>query len=97
MVSKGKTSDIRHLDFCKAFGMVPYSILGFRLERHEFKGWNIWGIRNWLDGYSQKVVINGFMFRWRLVTSRFPQGSVLGLVHANLYQWHSEIECSLSR
>lgn len=30
MVNKGKMSDIRHLDFCKAFGMVPYSILDWR-------------------------------------------------------------------
>jgi len=99
LVDDGKTVDGVYLDFNKAFDTVSHSILLEKLAAHGLDGCTLCWVKNWLDGWTQTVMVKGVESTWWLVTSGVSRGSVVRPVPYNIFikDLAEGIECSLGK
>ena len=100
LVDEGKkTVDVVYLDFSNAFDTDCYSILLEKLAAHGLDKYTLCWVKNWLEGWAQRVVVNGDASSWQAVTHGALQKSLLGFRQFNILTDDLDIgtECTFSR
>ena len=77
-ISRGNVTDVVYLDLQKAFDIVPRERLMVNLQAYGISGVILNWINAFLNGRTQRDIVNGIASRKEAVLSGVPQGSVLG-------------------
>ena len=68
--------DVLYLDSSKVFDTVSHSILLEKVSVHGFNRYLSCWVKNWLDGWAQRVLVNGMKFSCQAFTSGTGVSSV---------------------
>ena len=66
LVDEGKAVEVVYIGFSKAFYTVSHSILLEKLAAHGLDRYTLCWVTNWLEGWAQRVVVNGIKSSWRV-------------------------------
>ncbi len=58
LVDRGKAVDVIYLDFVRAFVSVSHSTHLEKLAAHGLDRYTLHWVKNWLDGWAQRVLVN---------------------------------------